>query len=127
MFSFPKKCHKSQADRVLELLIKHWTVTSLQLSQLKPVILNFHQQIHLLKQKHNIETVIEIVKGIKHTSYIYHGRLAIPCIFIREKKFTESEVKAIEEIAYEEWFQACLVQYDLLPKKRGRPLGSKNK
>lgn len=92
MFSFLKKCHKSQADRVLELLQKHWTVTSLQLSQMHPVILNFHEAIHDLRQKHNIETVIKLVKGIKHTSYIYHGRLSVPFRWECKKKYTQDDI-----------------------------------
>jgi len=91
MFSFFSK-KKSQPERVLELLLKHGTVTSLQLSQMHPVILNFHEAIHDLRRKHNIETVIELVKGTKHTSYIYHGRLAIPCRWTKEKKYNKEDI-----------------------------------
>lgn len=83
---------KTQPERVLELLLKHGKVTSLQLSQMHPVILNFHDAIHDLRRKHNIETVSELVKGIKHTSYIYHGRLAIPCRWTREKKYNKEDI-----------------------------------
>lgn len=82
---------KTQPERVLELLLRHGTVTSLQLSQMHPVILNFHEAIHALRRKHNIETVVELVKGVKHTSYIYHGRNPIPTRCIRERKYTREE------------------------------------
>jgi hypothetical protein len=83
---------KTQSERVLELLLKHGTVTSLQLSQMHPVILNFHEAIHDLRRKHSIQTVSELVKGIKHTSYIYHGRLAVPCRFKKERKYTREDI-----------------------------------
>ena len=83
---------KTQSERVLELLLKHGTVTSLQLSQMHPVILNFHEAIHDLRQKHNIETVIKLVKGIKHTSYIYHGRLSVPFRWECKKKYTQDDI-----------------------------------
>jgi len=91
MFNFLFK-KQPQHARVLELLIKNRKVTSLQLSQMHPVILNFHQQIHILRQKHNIETIEELVKGVKHTTYIYHGRLAVPCRWERKKKYKEEDV-----------------------------------
>lgn len=125
MFSFFQK--KSQPQRVLDLLLKKGTVTSLELSQMHPVILNFHECIHDLRQKHEIETITELVKGIKHTSYKYKGRLVIPFKWECSKKITEEEAKSREEIAYEQGYNACKIQYDLFPKKRGRPFGSKNK
>lgn len=111
MFSFFTKCKKSQSQRVLDELLKHGTVTSLHLSQMHPVILNFHEQIHVLRLKHNIETVIEKVNWIKHTSYIYHGRLSVPCRSTRPKKYTEEEVKAKEDKAYESGYEAARIQF----------------
>lgn len=99
MFSFFQK--KSQPQRVLDLFLKKGTVTSLELSQMHPVILNFHECIHDLRQKHNIETVIELVKWIKHTSYIYHGRLLVPCRWERKKKYKEEDVLN----AFEAWLK----------------------
>lgn len=94
MFGFLKaKCHKSQADRVLELLLKKGTVTSLELSQMHPVILNFHEQIHTLRQKHHIDRESHLVDGKKHTTYIYKGILAVPFRWEHKRKYTEEEIK----------------------------------
>lgn len=95
MFSLFTKCHKTQADRVLEQLVKKGTVTSLEISQMHPVILNFHEAIHTLRQKHEIETVSELVKGIKHTHYIYKWKLTVPFRWKCKKKYTQEE--------YDEW------------------------
>jgi len=92
MFDFLNSQKQTQTERVLELLIKHGKVTSLQLSQMHPVILNFHEAIHDLRQKHNIETVSKLVKGIKHTSYIYHGRLSVPFRWECKKKYTQEDI-----------------------------------
>jgi hypothetical protein len=92
MFHLFHKSHKTQADRVLELLQKKGTVTSLEISQMHPVILNFHEAIHTLRQKHEIETVTKLVKGIKHTSYIYHGKLTVPFRWQCKKKYTEEDI-----------------------------------
>ena len=92
MFSLFTKCHKTQADRVLELLVKKGTVTSLEISQMHPVILNFHEAIHTLRQKHEIETVSELVKGIKHTHYIYKWKLTVPFRWKCKKKYTEEDI-----------------------------------
>jgi aminoglycoside phosphotransferase family enzyme len=78
MFDFLNSQKQTQTERVLELLIKHGKVTSLQLSQMHPVILNFHQQIYALRPFHNIETISQLVNGKKHTTYIYHGRKMTP-------------------------------------------------
>ena len=102
MFNFlsPKK---TQHERVLDLLVKKGTVTSLELSQMHPVILNFHEQIHKLRERHEIETVVELVKGIKHTSYIYKGKLVVPCKWRKEKKFTKEDIiKAFNAGLYSE-------------------------
>lgn len=111
MFSFFQK--KSQPQRVLDLLLKKGTVTSLELSQMHPVILNFHEAIHDLRQKHEIETIIELVKGTKHTSYKYKGRLAVP--FRWEKcqcrKFTPDELQELMDKCYDEWYNAAQIQY----------------
>lgn len=104
MFNFFTK--KTQPQRVLELLQKKRTVSSLELSQMHPVILNFHECIHDLRTRHEIETVIEKVHWIKHTKYIYHGKLTCP--MPHEHKRSKREEKA-----YEEWFQACMVMYNL--------------
>ena len=92
MFSLFTKCHKTQADRVLELLVKKGTVTSLEISQMHPVILNFHEAIHTLRQKHEIETVTNLVKGIKHTHYIYKWKLTVPFRWKCKKKYTEDDI-----------------------------------
>ncbi len=92
MFSLFTKCHKTQADRVLELLVKKGTVTSLEISQMHPVILNFHEAIHTLRQKHEIETVTNLVKGIKHTHYIYKWKLTAPFRWKCKKKYTEEDI-----------------------------------
>jgi len=92
MFHLFTKCHKTQADRVLEQLVKKGTVTSLEISQMHPVILNFHEAIHTLRQKHEIETVSELVKGIKHTHYIYKWKLTVPFRWKCKKKYTEEDI-----------------------------------
>lgn len=92
MFHLFTKCHKTQADRVLELLVKKGTVTSLEISQMHPVILNFHEAIHTLRQKHEIETVTNLVKGIKHTHYIYKWKLTVPFRWKCKKKYTEEDI-----------------------------------
>jgi len=97
MFHFFTK--KTQPQRVLDLLLKKGTVTSLELSQMHPVILNFHECIHDLRQKHEIETITELVKGIKHTSYKYNGRLVIPFKWECRKKYTKEDI----EKAFNAW------------------------
>lgn len=92
MFDFLKSQKQTQTERVLELLIKHGKVTSLQLSQMHPVILNFHQQIYALRPFHNIETISQLVNGKKHTTYIYHGRKAIPERREKVKHYTEQDI-----------------------------------
>jgi len=83
---------KTQPERVLELLLKHGKVTSLQLSQMHPVILNFHQQIYALRPFHNIETISELVNGKKHTTYIYHGRKIVPMPREKVKHYTKEDM-----------------------------------
>lgn len=92
MFDFLKSQKQTQPERVLELLIKNGKVTSLQLSQMHPVILNFHQQIYALRPFHNIETISELVNGKKHTTYIYHGRKMIPERREKVKHYTEQDI-----------------------------------
>lgn len=98
MFPFFEE-KKTQTERVLELLLKHGRVTSLQLSQMHPVILNFHNALMELRLLHNIETVSELVKGKKHTAYIYHGRKLAPMPREKVKHFLKEDIIR----AFEAW------------------------
>ena len=91
MFNFlhPKQ---TQSERVLELLIKHGKVTSLQLSQVHPVILNFHNCIFNLRQFHNIRVESKIVKWKKHTTYFYEGRKFVPMPREKIRYYTKEEM-----------------------------------
>lgn len=45
-----------------------------------------------LRVSHNIETISELVKGKKHTTYIYKGRKIIPERREKNKKYTEQDI-----------------------------------
>lgn len=92
MFEFLHEKKKTQPERVLELLLKDGKVTSLTLSQMYPVILNFHHQIMELRQFHNIRRESELVKGKKHTTYFYEGRKAIPERREKVKHYTKEDI-----------------------------------
>lgn len=75
---------------------------------------------------YHIENKTTHTKKACHSTYTYLG---YDLLFKKPKKrtYTQEEVNLLEDEAYEQWYESCIIQYDLLPKKRGRPLGSKNK
>lgn len=91
MFDFLSS-KKTQKERILELLIKYGKVSSLTFSQMNPVILNWRDPIMDLRVSHNIETQSELVKGKKHTTYIYHGRKFAPMPRVKVKHYTEEDI-----------------------------------
>lgn len=61
--------------------------------------------------------------GVHMSEYTFNGISLKPREKHKKGCFTQEDM----DKNYEAWYQACRVQYDLIPKKRGRPLGSKNK
>lgn len=59
-----------------------------------------------LRERYSIETHIEKVKGIKHTSYIYHGELTCPMPHQKVKKYTQEEMDA----EFERWYKSAVAQ-----------------
>lgn len=131
MFWFLKaKCHKSQADRVLELLQAHkWEPVPLpRILDLRPRIAHHTECIRELRERgYDIQCkswFTDMYWDKVHMSeYTFNGISLKPREKHKKGCFTQEDM----DKNYEAWYQACRVQYDLIPKKRGRPLGSKNK
>jgi len=131
MFGFLKaKCHKSQADRVLELLQAHkWEAVALpMILDLRPRIAHHTECIRELRERgYDIECkswFTDIHWDKVHCSqYTLNGISVKPYEKHKKSCFTQDDI----DKAHEEWYKSCMIQYDLFPKKRGRPFGSKNK
>lgn len=136
MFGFLKaKCHKSQTDRVLELLQAHkWEAVALpMILDLRPRIAHHTECIRELRERgYDIECKSWFTDMYGHKvhcpQYTFNGISVKPrAVHEKAKTWTQEELQQFRDHSYEEGYKACMAQYDLFPKKRGRPFGSKNK